>query len=71
MLKSRRMRWAGHVARIGKKRNVLVEKPEGRRPLGKPRRMWVDNIMMGLGEVGWIGMDWSGLAQDRDKWTAL
>jgi hypothetical protein len=55
IIKSRRMRWAGHVARMGEKRNayrLLVGKPEGKRPLGRPRRRWVDNIKMDLGEVG-------------------
>jgi hypothetical protein len=68
IIKSRRMRWAGHVARIGEKRNayrLLVEKPDGKRPLGRPRRRWVDNIRMDLGEVGWGDVDWVGLAQDR------
>jgi hypothetical protein len=68
------MRWAGHVARIGEKRNVyrlLVGKPEGKRPLGKPRRMWVDNINMDLLEIGWGGVDWIGVAQDGDNWRAL
>jgi hypothetical protein len=50
---------------------VLVGKPEGKRPLGRPRHMWVDNIKMDLGEVGWDGMDWIELAQDRDQWRAL
>jgi hypothetical protein len=62
IIKSRRMRWAGYVARIGEKRNayrLLVGKPEGKRPLGRPRRRWVDNIRMDLGEVGW-GV-WTGL----------
>ena len=62
VIKSRRMRWAGHVARMGKERGVyrfLVGKPEGRRPLGRPRRRWVDNIMMDLQEVGiWTGLGW-------------
>jgi hypothetical protein len=74
MLKSRRMRWAGHVARMGEKRNayrILVGKPEGKRPLGRPRRRWVDNIKMDLGETGWDSMDWIDLAQDRDQWRAL
>jgi hypothetical protein len=74
MIKSRRMRWVGHVARMGEKRNayrLLVGKPEGKRPLVRPRRRWVDNIGMGLGEVGWGDVDWIGLAQDRDKWRAL
>jgi hypothetical protein len=59
---------------MGEKRNVyrlLVEKPEGRRPLGRPRRRWVDNIRMDLGEVGWGDVDWIGLAQDRNSWRAL
>jgi hypothetical protein len=66
--KWRRMRWAGHAARIGEKRNayrLLVGKAEGKRPLGRPRRRWVDNIMMDLGEVGWGDVDWIDLAQDR------
>jgi hypothetical protein len=74
IIKSRRMRWAGHVARMVEKRNayrVLVRKPEGKRPLGRPRRRWVDNIKMDLLETGWGGVDWIGLAQDRDKWRAL
>jgi len=65
---SRRMRWAGHVALMGEERGVcrvLLRKPEGRRPLGRPRRRWVDNIMMDLQEVGCGYMDWIGLAQDR------
>jgi hypothetical protein len=74
IINSRRMRWAGHVARIGEKRNtygLLMGKPEGKIPLGRPRRRWVDNIKMGLLEIGWGGIDWIGLAQDRDKWRAL
>jgi hypothetical protein len=74
IIKSRRMRWAGHVARKGEKRNVyrfLVGKPEGKRPLGRPSRRWVDNIKMDLLEIGWGGVDWIALAQDRDKWRAL
>ena len=69
-----RMRLAGHVARMGEERRVcrvLVEKPKGRRPLGRPRRRWVDNIMMDLQEVGCGYMDWIGLAQDRDRWRTL
>jgi hypothetical protein len=65
MIQSRRMRWAGHVARMGAKRNayrILVGKPEGNRPLGRPRRRWVDNIKMDLREIGWDGMDWIDLA---------
>jgi hypothetical protein len=74
LIKSRRMRWAGHVARIGERRNayrIFVGDPEGRRPLGKPRRRWVDNIKMDLTEIAWDGMDWIGMAQDRDQWRAL
>jgi hypothetical protein len=74
IIKARRMRWAGHVARMREKRNayrLLVGKPEGRRPLGKPRRMWLDNIRMDLVEVGLGDVDWIGLAQDRDRWRAL
>ena len=68
------MRWAGHVARMGEERGayrVLVEKPEGKRPLGKPRRRWVDNIRMDLQEVGCGYVDWIGLAQGRDRWRTL
>jgi hypothetical protein len=74
IMKSRRMRWAEHVARMGQKRNtyrLLVGKPEGKRPLGRPRRRWVDNIRMDLVEVGWGDVDWIGLAQDRDGCRAL
>jgi hypothetical protein len=63
IIKSRRTRWAGHVARMGEKRNayrLLVGKPAGKRPLGRPRRSWVDNIRMDLGEVGWGDVDWPG-----------
>jgi hypothetical protein len=73
-IKSRRMRWAGHVARMGEGRNVyrvLVGKPEGRRPLGRPRRRWEDGIRMDLEEIGWGGVEWIHLAQDRDRWRAL
>jgi len=69
-----RMRWAGHVARMGERRGVyrvLVGKPEGKRPLGRPRRRWEDNIKMNLQEVGCGGMDWIELAQDRDRWRTL
>jgi hypothetical protein len=74
MIKSRRMRWAGHVARMGATWNayrILVGKPEGKRPLGRPRRRWVDNIKMDLREVGWDGVDWIELAQNMDQWMAL
>jgi hypothetical protein len=66
MMKSRRMRWAGHVTRIGMKRNayrILVGKPEGKRPLGRPIRKWVNNIKMDLRGIGWGGMEWIDLAQ--------
>ena len=73
VIKSRRMRWAGHVARMGEERwvyRVLVGKSEGRRPLGRPRRRWAD-IRTDLQEVGCVYMDWIGLAQDRDRWRKL
>jgi hypothetical protein len=63
IIKSRRMRWAGHVARMGEKRNayrILVRKPEGKRPMGRPRRRWVDNVKMDLRELGWDGVEWIG-----------
>ena len=68
------MRLAGHVARMGERRGVfrvLVEKPEGKRPFGRPRRRWEDNIKMYLLKVGCGGMDWIELAQDRDRWPTL
>ena len=74
VIKWRRMRWAGHVARMGDRIvvfRVLVGKPEGKRPLGKPRRRWDDNIKIDIQEVGCGGMDWIELAQDRDRWWAL
>jgi hypothetical protein len=74
MIKSRRPRWAGHVARIREKRNayrILLGKPEGKRPVGRSKRRWVDNIKIELREIGWGGMDWIDLAQDRDQWRAL
>ena len=74
VIKSRRMRWAGHVACMGEGRGVyrvLVGKPEGKRPLGRPRCRWVDNIRTDLQEVGCRYMDWIGLAQDRDRWRTL
>ena len=73
VVKSRRMRWAGHVARVGEGsgvHRVLVGKPEGKRPLERPRCRWEDNIKMELQEVGEDG-DWMLLAQDRDRWRAL
>ena len=74
VIKSRRMRWAGHVARKDEEREVyrvLVGKPEGRRPLGRPRRRWLDNIRMDFQEVGCGFMEWIGLTQDRDRWRTL
>jgi len=74
VVKSRRMRWEGHVARTGEgrgERTVLVGKPEGKRPLGRPRRRWEDNIKMDLQEVAGGCGDWVELAQDRDRWRAL
>jgi len=73
VVKSRRMKWEGHVARMGDGRvvhKVLVGKPEGKRLLGRPRRRWKDNIKMDLRKLGWSG-DWMELAQDRDRWRAL
>ena len=70
VIKWRRMRWAGHVARMGEERGlyrVLMGKPEGKRPLRRPRRRWVNNIRMDLQEVGFWFMDWIGLAEDRDR----
>jgi hypothetical protein len=74
VIKARRMRWAGHVARMGEVRgayNILVGRPEGRRPLGRPKRGREDNIKMDLREIGFGDVDWIHLAQDRDKWRAL
>jgi hypothetical protein len=73
-MKSRRTSWAGDVARIGEKMNAyrgFKVKPEGKRPLGRPRRRWEDDNMMYLREIGWGGMDSTYLAQDRDLWWAL
>jgi len=73
VVKSRRMKWIGHVARMGEERSVhrvLVGKPEGKRPLGRPRHRWEDNIKMNLREVG-RGGDWMEFTQDRDRWRAL
>jgi hypothetical protein len=74
MITSRKMRWAGHVTGMGETWNayrILVEKPEEKRPLGRPRHTWVDNIKMNLREIEWSGMDWIDLAQDRDQWGTL
>jgi hypothetical protein len=74
IIKSRRMKWAGHVARMGEKMNVyrlLVRKPEGKRPLGRSRRRRIDNIKMDILEIGLGVVDWIGLAQDRYRWRAL
>ena len=74
VIKSRRMRWEGHVARMGEERGVhrvLVGKPEVKRPFGRPRRRWENNIKMDLQEVRGGCGDWMGLAQDRDRWRAL
>jgi hypothetical protein len=74
VIKARRMRWAGHVARMEEVRgayNILVGTPEGRRPLGRRRRRWEDNIKMNLREIGFGDVDWIYLAQDRDRWRAL
>ena len=74
VIKSRRMRWAGHVARMGEERGVyrvFLEKPERKRPLERPRRRWVDNIRMNLQEVECGYMDWIGLVQDRERWRTL
>jgi hypothetical protein len=73
-VKSRRMRWAGHVARMGEERKVytvLMGKPDGKRPLGKPRRRWEDGIRMDLREIGWGSVDWIQMAQDRDRCRAV
>jgi hypothetical protein len=74
MSKSRRMRWAGHVARMEENRNayrILVGKSEGKIPLGRPRRRWTDNFKMDLREIGWDGVNWIDMAQNRDQWRAL
>jgi hypothetical protein len=71
---SRRMRWAGHVVCMGEMRNaykVLVGKPELKRLLGRSRSRWEDNIIIDLAEIGWEVVDWTHLAQDRDRWWAL
>jgi hypothetical protein len=74
VIKARRMRWAGHVARMEDVRgayNILVGRPEGRRPLGRPRHRWEDNINMNLREIGFGNVDWSHLDHDRDRWRAV
>jgi hypothetical protein len=74
VIKPRRMRWAGHVVYMRKERGVyrvLVGKPEGNKPLGRPRHRWENNIKMDLREVGCGSMDWIELAQDRDRWRTL
>jgi hypothetical protein len=74
VIKARRMRWAGHVAHMGEVKgayNILVGRPEGRRPLGRPRRRWEDNIKMDLRKIGFEDVNWIHWAQDRDRWRAL
>jgi hypothetical protein len=74
MIKSRRMRWVRHVSRMGENLNIyrlLVGKSEKKSPPGNPRRIWEDNIKMGLREIGWGGIDRIDLDQDRDQWRAL
>jgi hypothetical protein len=74
VIKAKMMRWAGHVACMGEVRcayNILVGSPEGRRPLGRHRRRWEDNIKMDHREIGFGDVDWIHLAQDRDRWRAL
>jgi hypothetical protein len=74
MIRTRRMRWAGHIARMGEKSNayrILVGKPEGKRLLGRLRHRYEDNIKMDLREIVWGGMDWIHLDKDRDQWRAL
>jgi hypothetical protein len=73
-MRNLRMSLAGHVARLGEKRNtyrILVGEPEGKRPLGRPRRRWLDIIKVDLREIRWDGMHWIDRAQDRDQWRAL
>jgi hypothetical protein len=72
IIKSRRVRWAGHVTRMGEKSayRILVGKPEGKRPLGRPRHRWDNNIKMDFRKMEWVSMDWIDLAQDRDQWRA-
>jgi hypothetical protein len=73
-INSRRLRWAGHAARLGEERKlykVLVGKPDGKRPLARSTRMWEDGIRMDRREIGFGGVDWIRLAQDRDRWRAV
>jgi hypothetical protein len=70
MIKARRMRWAGHVVEV-RGAYILVGNPEGRRPLGRPRRRWEDNIMMDLREIGFGDVNWIHLTRDRDRWRDL
>jgi hypothetical protein len=70
IIKSRRMKWVGHVAQM-RRSGTLVGKPGGKRPLGRPRYRWVDNIIMDLKKIRWDGVDCIGLAQDKDNWRAL
>jgi hypothetical protein len=74
MIKSIRIQWVGHVERIGEKINsyrLLVKSPEGKRPLGRPGHMWMDNIKLDLGKILWGGTDWIRPTQNRDKWKAI
>jgi hypothetical protein len=71
MIKSKRMRWAGHVARMGRRGMHIGYWWGSQRPLGRPRRRWVDNTEIDFREIGWDGMDWIELAQDMDHWRAL
>jgi hypothetical protein len=74
MIKSRKMKWAGHVTRMGAKDNaykLLVGKPEGKRPLGRPTSRWVDNLEMDLRGIAWDGVDWIDMTQDKDQWRGL
>jgi hypothetical protein len=74
IIKAMRMRWAGHVARLGERKNayrLLVGTLEARRPLGRQRRSWLDNIRMYFARLEWGDVDWIGLAQDRDRWRAV
>jgi hypothetical protein len=74
VIKSRRMRWVGYVTRMGEGRGVyrvLVGRPEGKRPLGRPRRRWEDNIKMDLREIGIDGANWIRLSRDKAQWWAF